>query len=284
MSAGHGRPGGDSVLTSRQPFAKLPSHPPLHMKKILLRTFAVLVVLGLVAFFVVANSLGSIVKSAVNRFGPQLTGTKVELTGASISPLSGSGTLTGFTVGNPPGWSKENAFSLGKVHLSVAPSSLMGDHIIINELLIDAPEFDYETKFTDSNIAQLQASIEKIAGSGTATPTGKSGQPIKFEVKKFRLTNAKVAVGVAGAPAITVPMPDISFDNLGSDKGGITPDQLVGVVMKQVSAGVIVAGKDAVLKAGTAIIGGATGTVKGATDAAKGAVGGIKDLFGGGKK
>ncbi|MEI6860677.1 MAG: hypothetical protein WCL04_00310 [Verrucomicrobiota bacterium] len=254
------------------------------MKKILLWSLGGILVLGLVAVIVLASSLGSIVKTAVNSFGPKLTGTKVELAGASISPLSGSGTLTGLTVGNPSGWSKEHAFALGKVHLSVAPFSLMGDHIVIDELLIDAPEFDYETKLTDSNIAQLQANIEKIVGAGTAVPAGKSGQPVKFEVKKFRLTNAKVSVGVAGAPAITVPMPDISFDNLGSDKGGITPDQLVGVIMKQVSTGVIVAGKDAVLKAGTAVIGGAKDTIKATTDAAKNAMGGIKDLIGGGKK
>jgi hypothetical protein len=249
------------------------------MKKILLWSLGGLLTLGIVTVVVLMFFLGNIVKAGVNSFGPQITGTNVVLAGATVSPLTGSGTLTGLTVANPPGWKKDHAFVLGKIYLSVAPFSILGDHIVINELIIDGPEFDYETKLTDSNISQLMANIEKFAGSSGAAPAGKSGKPIKFEVKKFRLINPKVAVGVAGAAAVTVPMPDISFDDLGTKEGGITPDQLVSVVMKKVSTSVIVAGKDAMLKAGGAVVDGAKDAAKGAAGAAKGAVDGIKGLF-----
>jgi hypothetical protein len=254
------------------------------MKKIILWSLGGLFALGIVTVVVLMFFLGNIVKAGVNSFGPKITGTNVVLSGATVSPLTGSGTLTGLTVANPPGWKKDNAFVLGKIHLSVAPFSILGDHIVINEILIDAPEFDYETKVVDSNIAQLMANIEKIAGSGSATATSKSGKPVKFEVKKFRLTNAKIAVGVGGVAAVTVPMPDISMDDLGTKEGGITPDQLVGTVMKKVSGSVITAGKDAVLKAGGAVGDAAKDAAKGVGDAAKGAVDGIKGLFGGDKK
>ncbi len=251
------------------------------MKKILLWSLGGLFVFGVVGVLVLTYFLGGIVKAGVNSFGPKLTQTKVVLEGASLSPISGSGTLTGLTVSNPPGWKNDQAFSLGTIRLTVAPFSLFGDHIIINELTIDQPVFDYETKFTENNVSQLLGNVQKFAGSGSATPTTSSGKPVKFEIKKFRLTNAKVSVGVAGLAAVTVPMPDISLDNVGSDQGGITPDQLAGVVMKNVSASVIVAGKDAVLKAGTAVLSGATDVGKGATDAAKNAASGLKSLFGG---
>lgn len=254
------------------------------MKKFLLWSLGGLLALGVVAGVVTMFCLGDIVKAGVNSFGPKLTQTKVELKGARISPFSGSGTLTGLTVANPPGWKNEQAFSLGKVHLSVAPFSVLGDHIVINELLIDGPVFDYETKFTDSNIAQLLANIEKFAGSGAATPAAKNGKPVKFEVKKFRLTGAKVAIGIVGVNTPPVPMPDISLDDLGTKEGGITPDQLVVAVMKNVSGSVIKVGAAAVLNAGAAVVDTAKGAVKGATDAAKGAVDGVKGLFGGGKK
>ncbi len=256
------------------------------MKKILLWSLGIVLVLGLAGLVLIATSLGSIVKAGVNSFGPKLTLTDVNLAGASISPFTGSGTLTGLTVANPPGWKNPQAFSLGKIHLSVAPFSLTGDHIIINELLIDAPEFDYESRLTDSNIAQILANIQKFGGTsaGAGTPTATNGKPVKFEVKKFRLTNAKVSVGLAGVVIPPLPMPDIAMDDLGTKEGGISPDQLVGAVMKNVSAGVIIVGKDAVMNAGTAVIGGVKDATKGATDAAKNAVGGIKDLFGGGKK
>jgi len=251
------------------------------MKKIILIVVCSLFVVGVVGTLVLTFFLGGIVKTAVNSFGPKLTQTNVVLEGASLSPISGTGTLTGLKVSNPPGWKNDQAFSLGTIRMSVAPFSIFGDHIIINELTIDEPVFDYETKFTDNNVSQLLGNVQKYAGSGSATPATSGGKPVKFEIKKFRLTNAKVSVGVAGLAAVTVPMPDIPLDNIGSDQGGITPDQLAGVVMKSVSEGVILAGKDAVLKAGTAVLSGATGVGKGAAGAVSGAAAGLKSLLGG---
>jgi len=71
------------------------------MKKVLLITVTLLLVLCLVAYVVATFFLGSIVKTGVNKFGPKITQTKVELASAKISP-TGTGTLTGLTVGNPP--------------------------------------------------------------------------------------------------------------------------------------------------------------------------------------
>jgi hypothetical protein len=216
------------------------------MKKILLWSLGGLLVLGVVGFVILLNSLGPVVKTAVNSFGPKLTGTKVELADAKISPFSGSGTLTGLTVANPPGWKKEHAFTLGKITLALDPKSL--------------------------------------AGSPEAAAKDPSGKPLKFEVKKFRLTNAKVALGVVGITTPEVPMPDIAMDNLGTKEGGIEPAQLFGAVLKNIGGNVITVGKDAVLKAGGAVVDTAKDAVKGVGDAAKGAVDGIKGLFGGDKK
>lgn len=242
------------------------------MKKLLL----IVAVLALGAYFVLAYALGSIVKAGVNSFGPKLTQTKVELAGASISPLTGSGTLTGLAVGNPKGWSENDAFRLGKVHLDVRPFSVFGDHIVINEITIDGPEFLYETKIVSSNIKDLLKNIEEFTGGGGKAATTKSGQPIKFVVKKFRLTGGVAKLGV-GAAALPVPLPPISLDNLGVSEGGITPDQLAGVVMKNVLGSIV---------AGTANALGQVGSTAGAAslektkEAAQKAGESLKKLFG----
>ena len=75
--------------------------------------------------------VGSLTKTAINRYGPRMTQTKVVLGGAEVSPLSGNGTLTNLFVGNPAGWSSDKAFSFGKIHVEVVPSSIFKDHIII---------------------------------------------------------------------------------------------------------------------------------------------------------
>jgi len=194
--------------------------------------------------------LGSIVKAGVTNFGPRLTQTKVELLEANISPLTGAGSLRGLTVANPKGWSDGPAFSLGRVHISLQPWSIFGDHIVINEIIIDQPEFLYETKIVSSNIKDLLKNIEDFSGSGAKTATTKSGQPIKFVVKKFRLTNGRATLGV-GAAALPVPLPPISLDHLGEAEGGITPDQLAGAVMRDVLGSIVTGTANALSQVGS---------------------------------
>ncbi len=133
--------------------------------KILLVIGGVLLALTVGAYLVLAHNLDALVVNGVNTYGPKLTQTKVELASASLSPLSGSGTLTGLTVGNPKGWSDGRAFYLGKVHLDIVPQSVLGDPIVINEMLIDQPEFNYETRILSSNIKDLLKNIEQFTGA-----------------------------------------------------------------------------------------------------------------------
>lgn len=248
------------------------------MKKVLLFTVGALFVLALVAYVTLQFFLGSIVKAGVNKFGPEITQTKVELQGATLSPLSGSGTLTGVTVGNPAGWTSPNAFTLAKVHVDVRPFSIFGDHIVIDEITIDQPEFTYETKIISSNIGDLLKNIEKAMGDEKpgAGPKAKNGKPLKLEVKKFVLRNGRVTVGV-GAAAVTMPMPPVELENVGSAEGGVTPAGLAFAVMRSVTSSVVSASTSALTK-----VGGTSGAA--AAEAAKQAGEAIRNLFSGKKK
>jgi len=191
-----------------------------------------------VAFF-----LGSIVKGTVNRVGPQVTQSNVVLESATISPLSGIGTLNGFTVGNPPGWSSTPAFHLGRVHVDLVPKSVFADVIVINELTIDQPEFNYETRLVSSNINDLLANIQKYAGSGEKE-AAKEGPPKKFIVKQLRFTNGKATLGLGGT-ALPIPLPEIKLDNLGVAEGGLTGGQLSAVVLGDVLRTIVKAATEA---------------------------------------
>jgi hypothetical protein len=240
------------------------------MKKLLV-IGGIVLGLGLVAVIALSFFLGNIVTVGVNRFGPGITQTKVELASASISPLSGSGTLSGLVIGNPKGWSDTPLCSLGKVHLDVAPFSILGDHVVVNEIVIEAPEFNYETKIIASNVSDLLKNIEAVTG-GTQ-PTAKNGKPIKFEVKHFVLQNGKVRVGF-GPTALVLPMPPIELNNLGASEGGIAPDQLVFAVMKSVTGSIVSATTQAAGKIGATSGAAAVEGLKKSGEA-------IKNLFGG---
>ena len=243
-----------------------------------------LVILGsavgllLVAYLGLNFFLGSVVKAGVNRFGPRITQTKVELAGAQISPLSGRGTLTGLAVGNPKGWNATNAFYLGTVRIALKPFSIFGDHIVVHEIFIDRPEFVYETKIIASNIGDLLKNIETATGGTTpkGQPTDKNGRQIKFAVKHFLMQNGTITVGV-GPTALTLPMPTIELNDLGTQEGGITPDQLTYAIMRSVTPSIIAATAQAAGQIGSTSGAAALQGVKKTGEA-------IQSLFGGGKQ
>ena len=246
------------------------------MKKFLI-IGGIIVGVGIVGVLVTSFFLGNIVTAGVNKYAPRLTQTKVVLAGATISPLSGRGTLYGLAVANPKGWSDTNLCSLGKIHVDLAPFSIFGDHIVINEIIIEAPEFNYETKIIASNIHDLLKNIEQVTGGKdkAGVPVAQNGKPIRFEVKHFVLQNGKVRLGV-GPAAMTLPMSTIELDNLGTSEGGISPDQLTLAVMKSVTTGIVSATAHA---AGN--IGGTAGAA--AAEGVKQTGEAIKGLFGGKK-
>lgn len=246
------------------------------MKKLLIAGGVVvgLCVAGLVtaSFF-----LGSIVKTGVNSYAPRVTQTRVSLAGASISPFSGSGSLRGLVVGNPKGWSDADLVSLGRVHVAVVPKSLFGDHVVIDDIDIDAPEFDYETRITSSNVGDLLANVERVAGTSAGTATTKSGQPLRFEVRRFRVRNGRVRLGTA-SKAVTVPLPPVELTNLGTAQGGITAAQLTTAVVRALTADIVRAGTDAAKQAAAQAAEKAAGSAAG--EKLKGAADKVKGLFG----
>ncbi len=242
------------------------------MKKLLL-VLGILAGLAVVALIASTFFLGSIVKAGVNTVAPKITGTKVELAGARVSPLTGSGTLTGLFVGNPPGWQGDKAFYLGNISLKIDPMSLFRDHIIIDEIIINQPEFVYETKIVSSNIKELLEHIEAATG-GPATTTEK-GSAVKFVVKKFSMSNGTVSLG-GGGSAITVPMPPLTMTDLGVKEGGITADQLAIAIMRNILGSVVGATTRAAGQIGSA---GGAATIDAVSGAAQKAGQGIRNLF-----
>lgn len=238
-----------------------------------------LVLAALAIYIALAFFLGSMVRAGVNGFGPKLTQTKVELGSATLSPFTGSGTLSGLVVGNPKGWSDADAFRLGKVHVEVAPMSVFKDCIVIDEISIDAPEFLYETKIFSSNIKDLLKNIEQFTGSKEKTAPAEDAKPRKFILRKFQLTNGVARLGV-GPAAVPVPLPPLTLEDIGVKSGGITADQLAGEIMKNVLGNIV---------SGTANALGQVGSTSGAAavektkEAAKKAGESLKKLFGDGK-
>ena len=81
------------------------------MKKFLLVTVTLLVIL----FLGITFSLDRIVKTGIESLGSEMTGTPVKVESVSISPISGEGTISGFTIDNPEDFEGESMMRIGEI-------------------------------------------------------------------------------------------------------------------------------------------------------------------------
>lgn len=226
------------------------THTRSHMKK-LLYILGGLFVVAIIAIVIIIAKLGTIVKTAVNDVGPKITQTTVVLKDADISPFSGKGTLKELTIGNPKNWTTEHAFFLKEVSIDLEPKSLTADHVVINSVVIDNPEIIYETTgtLTTSNLQDLIKNLQgssdqntqtasKEPATTTETPAKTSTEPAKetkIEIKSFRLTNVAIKVAY-NSNVYSVNIPDLIMADLGTKEGGLTPEQLSIVIIKEIAA------------------------------------------------
>ena len=240
------------------------------MKKIIVRTLIALVVVLVLAVLAVGLFLDKAIKSGVETFGPKLTKVDITLQSVSLSLFSGSGTIKGLVVGNPPGFKTPSAIKVGTASLSLEPRSLLSDKMVVKSINVQGPEITFETDLKGNNLKKILANVQETTGGGAQEPAKpqepaqpKEAKPAKkLEVDDFVISGGKVHVAVTalGGQSATIPLPDIHLQALGTGPEGITPGELAKQVLEAVEKGATQA---------------AAGTV---TDIGKGALYITKDL------
>ena len=207
----------------------------------------VLLGVGVAGYFFAGRVLGGIAVRAVNRYGPDLTGTTVTLGSASLSPVTGRGWMKDLTVGNPEGFVALKAFSVGRLEVAVQPLSLLRDTVVIDEIVIEQPEFFFEAKLTTSNLEEIVEHVKTHQPGGeaapkpyAATPPEKSGGK-RLILHHLILENTHVKLTLAGV-ALATTIPHLELHEIGTAQGGVTPAEAVSEVLPQVIEAVLEAG------------------------------------------
>ncbi len=264
------------------------------MKKVLIGIAVLVVIVAAGAFFLLGN-LDSIVKAAIEKIGSDLTGTEVSLNDVSIEETSGKGTLRGFRVTNPDGFSNADAFKFDEVSVTIDAASILSDPVIIKEVVIIGPEVVYEFGDSGTNLDRINKNVQSKTGSGGSSSSSEEGK--KIVIENLFLRDGKVAVQ---APLldekISIPLPTIHLTDIGKEDQGATP----GTIARQTVDAILAGASNAVASANIDIgaitgaaeevaeeaqkalesVGGdaakeAEGAVEGAGDAVKGLIEGI---------
>jgi len=269
------------------------------MKKIILWLGLGLVILLVVGVIVVALSLGKIVKTGIETVGPKITQTSFKVDSVDLSLLSGSAGINGFVLGNPEGFKTAQAVSLGKAAVSIVPSSILSDKVIIHSVEVRDAEITFEgSPFGANNLSKIMDNVNALAGSSPAATnapaaSGASKPAKKLQVDDFLISGAKVHASITGIPGvgaqeITVPIPDIHFSNLGTGPEGITAGELTKKVLGEITTATVKALASSVSDLGKNLTGAAKNILSGATANGTNAVGagvdtikkGLGGLFG----
>ncbi len=199
----------------------------------------VVVVVAVVAYVVL--NINPIIKDSVETYGSEITKVAVNLNEVDISPWSGKGKLAGLTVGNPKGYGTDSAFKLGVVSVDLDIESVTEDTVIIHEIVIVRPQVTYEFGPGGSNIDVIRKNVEIFLGGG-GQPSGaaKSEQGgTKIIIENLIIRDGKVSVSAAllKGKKLSVPLPPIHLKDIGKDKGGASPGEVVEKIMAAVTDG-----------------------------------------------
>lgn len=219
----------------------------MKLKPIVLGLAVVVVIgVGYGAYYLLSN-LDSIVKSAIEQYGSEITGTRVRVGSVKITLTEGRGTIRGLRVGNPSGFSSNDAFSLGEITLDLDTGSITESPVVIETLTIAAPQVRYEmTANAKSNVDAILANVKKYQGGGGGQPAAEEsgGEALKLKVQKFTFQDGKVDVDVtalAGAGKDTsVALPALTMKNLGG-KSGAPPGDIGAQVIRKYSEKIVAA-------------------------------------------
>ncbi len=178
--------------------------------------------------------LSAMVRTTVVDIGSRLTKTTVTLETVHIGLLRGLVQLDGLEIGNPPGFKSPSAVRLGTARVRLDMRSALSDTVIIEEILVEAPDITFEGLPT-SNLSVIQDNVNAAVPAGSSQPTGPpaSGSK-KLLIKRFALTNGRVAASVGGE-SLRLRLPDIRLTDIGNETGGATPDQVVSAVFSAIT-------------------------------------------------
>lgn len=214
------------------------------MKKLVKIMLILFVVCIVAAFLFFTMLIDKTVKHGVELVGPQIVGVPVALEDVDISVFTGSGEITNLVIGNPDGFDTEFLVKVDRAHLDVDLKTLLSDKIVIEELIVEGPEFAYEMSLKGSNISKFLENLKRrkkddaeegVKAEPAEEQKEKSGGK-KIQINLFRITDAKVRLQ---SDAVVLPMPDIELKDIGKESDGVSPAEAAAEIFSEVSSNIV---------------------------------------------
>jgi len=183
-----------------------------------------------------ASSLDSLIQSAIERYGPEITGVTVQVGSVSLSPRDGRGSIKGLRLGNPKGYRTDKAAALGEITVALDPATLAGDVIRIREIVVHGADITYEKVGNLTNLEAIQRNVDAyVRKLGGGQPSAGSQQK-KMIIDSLVIRSSKVNLSSAltAGNTLTVNLPDLTLRDIGKRTNSATAGATAAEVTRQV--------------------------------------------------
>ena len=236
----------------------------MKLRTILLAAATAGLVVVIAAGIWLASSLDSLLKSAIETYGPEITGVSVKVGAVSLSPRSGHGSVRNLRLGNPKGYKADRALALGEISITLDPASLARDVILIREVVVSGADITYEKSGNIANLDVIQRNVEAYTRKFGGGKPAAGGPQTKMIIDHLYIRNSKASVAsalTAGRPVATT-LPNIHLRDIGKRTNGATAGQVTQQVMGALTASATRAAASALRGVGKSA-GGAVDSVRG---------------------
>lgn len=174
------------------------------MKKLVIGIVVLLaLVFGLGVYLV--THLDGIAKRAIETAGSDALGTAVRVDAVAIDLTGGTATLSGFTVANPAGFSRQDMIRFDELRVAIDIASLSDDTIRITSISSVNPYLLYEMQGTRSNVDAVRERFPPAE-----TPDEPTGAPLRLAIDEVRIDGIQGALQADQLPrTVRVELGDI---------------------------------------------------------------------------
>ena len=117
------------------------------------------------------------------------------------------------------------------------------DTIVVEEVMISAPEITYEIGSNGSNIDAIQSNVEKVAGGSGSSDSSSSGEDgPKVVINDLYIKGGKINISASfmDGSSLSTDLPDIHLTDIGKESGGASPaevaDEIISAITKYSSS------------------------------------------------
>ncbi|MCF6775861.1 hypothetical protein L3V83_04640 [Thiotrichales bacterium 19X7-9] len=218
-----------------------------------LKFLGVIIAILVIVVIAIWLSINYVAGYLIEKYGSQVTGTQITVSGVDISAFRGEASIKSLKVGNPKGFTYPEILTLDNISIVVDTSTIKSDTVVIKSLIIDAPHLYYEKNDNnESNLTVLQNNIEKNTASSTEEDRSdqKQSQAVETSDKKDEASKKKVVIKnlIINDMAINAKLPalankeltftvdEIQMTDVGQSGTGETTGQIIQQVLKVIAA------------------------------------------------